>query len=163
MERFGGKIDRRRQLRPLGGELSQGGPARTPRSQCHQGQKHLARNLGGAPDKPGAPGARFNLGGGKKLCYLLDYVEPRFDHRSLLSLVVDDNPMPSYHEFATATSPTNSKSYPLNFMPMGAAGPLCLQACAHSGHRLSVVAEEQAATAAPPDCPGARRPLSWYG
>src|SRR5207245_4972372 len=86
-----------------------------------QSEQNLPRDLGCTPDKPRLSCTGLNLVGGKKLCYLLDYVEPRFGHRSLLSSVVDDNPMPSYYELETATSPMNSRRYPVSFMPM----PLC--------------------------------------
>src|SRR5262249_4713356 len=101
--------------------------ARPPGPHRHQGQKHFARELGAAPDKPRVPRAGFDLGGGKEFCYLLHYAEPRFGHRSLLSLVVDDNPMPPYHERETATPPMNSRCYAVSLMPMGRHGGLPLQ------------------------------------
>src|SRR4029453_13998497 len=60
----------------FGRQLPQGGLAGTPRPQRHQGQEDFPGELGGAPDKPRAPRARFNLVGRKKLCYLFHYTEP---------------------------------------------------------------------------------------
>src|SRR5262249_7279875 len=111
-------LHRRGHVRRFGRQLPQRGLARTPRPHRHQGQKHFARELGAAPDKPRVPRAGFDLGGGKEFCYLLHYAEPRFGHRSLLSLVVDDNPMPPYHERETATPPMNSRCYAVSLMPM---------------------------------------------
>src|SRR5262249_57032772 len=83
-----------------------------------------------APDNPRVPRAGFDLGGGKEFCYLLHYAEPRFGHRSLLSLVVDDNPMPPYHERETATPPMNSRCYAVSLMPM-APQPAGVRAAGH--------------------------------